>query len=243
MSLLLCAMLVCGFSTPAVAAAPTDYGMSVNFNKSYKEDGKFWMSFSFNTGIIAPNAFDAKTEIWAEIYNSAGKKILSWKKESFEPNKEITRRYSYNLNSLPTGKYTFRLNLRISGSYRDGSLTFTDDDGWYWLREINHTAPVSVWLDSAALFTRDDGSYANRIKLGYSGAKGKVPNMEIYDMQGNLVCGGKGKELSSDKGAYSFIWSGFPRDGGVQCESGNYKIKYWLDGGNPKQSQVWLDIY
>lgn len=241
MSLLLCVMLVCGLSTSA-SAAPADYGVSVTFNKSYREDGKLWMSYTISTGKIASNAYDAKTEVWAEIYNSAGKKIVSWDSVSFEPNQKTTRKYGYDWNKLPSGQYTFKLYLRISGTIHDG-LYYMKNMGWYWSKQVNHTAPSTVWLDSSALVTRDDGSYANRIKLGHSGAKGKVPNLEIYDAQGNLVFSAKGKEISYDKGTYSFLWNGFPKDGGAQCQSGDYRIKYWVSGGNPKQSQVWLDIY
>ncbi|NLO39701.1 MAG: hypothetical protein GX115_09555 [Ruminiclostridium sp.] len=241
-SLMLCAILVCSFSTP-VAAGPADHGVSVTFNESYREDGKLKMSYTINTGEYASNASDTKTEVWAEIYNSAGKKVVSWKSASFEPNKKITRKFSYDWNNLPTGKYTFKLYLRLYGTIRDGSLYYMNNMGWCWSRQVDHTAPSSVWLDSSAFVTRDDGSYATRIKLGYSGAKGKIPNIEIYDEKGNLMYSAAGKNISYDKGTYAFLWNGFPKDGGVQCESGNYKIKYWLDGSNPKQSQVWLDIY
>lgn len=241
-SLILCVLLVCGSITPVVAG-PADCGVSAVFNKSYKEEGKLWMSYTVNTGKIASNASDTKTEVWAEIYNSSGKKVVSWKSASYEANKKITRKFGYDWSKLPTGKYTFRLYVRVHGTIRDGSIYYTNNMGWYWSQQVDHTAPSSVWLDSSALVTRDDGSYATKIKLGYSGAKGKVPNIEIYDEKGNLMYSAAGKNISYDKGTYSFLWNGFPKNGGVQCQSGNYKIKYWLDGGNPKQSQVWLDIY
>jgi flagellar hook assembly protein FlgD len=69
-------------------------------------------------------------------------------------------------------------------------------------------------------------------------------NLEIYDEWGGKVFSTKSsKPVSYDEGTYSFTWNGFPSGGGLQCDSGNYTLKYWVSGGNPKQSTVWMDIY
>lgn len=243
LSLLLCAALVLGMGTSAFAEGPGDFGLSVSKNDSYLKDGKFYMSFTIKTGEL-PMANETNTKIKAELFNSSGKRMASWNEKTFEPNKKITRNYGYDWNSnLPSGTYTMKITCTLDGD------SYSNYHGWAptsysWSYKVNHKAPSSIYLDSATVVTRDDGSYANRIKLGHSGCKGKFAHVEIYDQKGNMVMSGQGnKAISNDKGTYSFTWGGFPKGGGLRCESGNYTIKFWVTEGNPKQSTVWLDIY
>lgn len=240
--LLLCAILVSSVGTPAFAAA-SDYGVSASFVKSYNEDGKTWISYAINTGIIESNASNAKTEIWAEVYNSAGKKVISWTSVSFEPNKKITRRYGYDWSKFPSGKYTFKLYVKVSGSVFDLISYVNDSETWYWSRTIDHKATAKVsFIENPHVLT-DDGAYVTNFVLSQSGCKGKVIHIEVYDEWGSRVFKNKSKPVQKESGKVAFHWGGYPSDGGKRCPDGEYTIKYWVDNGNPKQTTTWITMY
>lgn len=237
LSLLLCAALIGGFTTPVFAANPaSDYGVVLTKGKWYTKDGRYYMPFTLQTGQV-PYADDPSTSMVAELFNSSGKSIFKWDRKFYSHNGTTTREPNFPLGNLASDTYTMKVTV---GIWEGSRCDYT----WDWTYNVNYKVPSSIYLDSAAVITRDDGSYANRIKLGHSGCNGKFAHIEIYDEWGNLVMSGQGnKAISNNKGIYSFTWGGFPKGGGLRCESGHYTIKFWVTGGNPKQSTVWLDIY
>lgn len=243
LSLFLLTVIILSMNISAFAESAKDFGLTLSKNDSYSKDGLFYMSFNINTGQL-PMANDTNTKVKVELFNSAGKRVVNWTEKTFESNKSIKQNYSYDWNkNLPTDTYTMKVTCTLDGN------SYSTYSGWapcayYWSFKINHTAPSSINLSSTTVVALNDGSYATKISLGHSGSKGKVANLEIYNEWGDLVFSTIGSSpISYDKGTYSFTWGGFPNGGGVKCSSGNYKIKYWVSGGNPKQSTVWLDIY
>lgn len=236
-------MVVLGLGTPAFAKA-SDHGLSVRKNDSYNKDGKFYMSFTINTGKLS-GADKTSTKIKVEVLNSRGKKVISWTEKPMNSNKKIKRNYGYDWNSkLPSGSYTMKVTCTLNGRVYDGVRHNSKTASYSWTYKINHRAPSRIWFSSAAVSKLNNGNYGNKITLGHSGAKGKFVNLEIYNQRGKLVFVTKSsKPIGSDKGTYFFTWNGFPKGGGPLCNSGNYKLKFWITGSSPKQSTVRLDIF
>jgi hypothetical protein len=235
---LLCWALTIGISGTAYAGIWSTEECHVSLTKtdSYTKDERFYLVFSLKTGQI-PYASDPKTSTEAELVSAGGKQVFNWERKYYGHNETIYRALGFPVSDLASGTYTMKITVRVwNGSSNQSS--------WSWSYTINHQATASTYLDSATLVKQSDGSYANKITIGHSGCKGKVMNLEIYDGRNNLVYSAKGsKPVSYDAGTFSFTWGGFPTSGGPQCSSGSYNIKYWVTGGNPKQSTVWLDIY
>ena len=230
---------------PSNAVYANECGLSLTKNPSFSEDGYFYMSFTINTGRYpGSNGSYDKTKVKLTLYNSAGKSVTSWDEKSYNPNTTITRKPGYNYNkNLSSGTYTMKVTVTLVGekwngySYDQASLTFT------WSYNINHTQPATANLDKVEIVRRDDGSYANKFIFGHSGAKGQVLNMEIYDQWNSRVYSTTGSAISYTSGTYSFSWGGYPSGGGMQCDSGEYTIKYWFSGKNAKQTKRYLTIY
>ena len=244
--LVMCAALTLALCPAAGAIRANDCGLYVKKNESYTKDGKYYMSFAIQTG-SNPNArYDQKTKIHAELFNSGGTRVVNWNAQEVFENNTITRNYGYNYNeNLPADTYTLKLSITLCGNAWDTNTAGLKnvDLRFTWKYNINHNPTASAWLDNVQLVARDDGSYQNRFSFGFSGAKGKVLSMEIYDEWNNKVYSTQGNALSYAEGTNRLYWSGFPSGGGVKYDSGTYKIKFWLSGGGGKQSSVWLDIY
>jgi flagellar hook assembly protein FlgD len=236
---------------PASAVYASECGLKVVKNKSYNEDGKFYMSFAITGGKPAGCAI-GETYASVKVLNSSGKSVLTWKESKISSGSTVTKNYGYDWdNNLPRGTYTFQLVLRVEGwsdtMYYNGSTSSYGTKYNYSFNynyTITHTQPAVVSLKSVENIMRDDGSYANKFVFSHSGAKGQVLNMEIYDQWGTKVYSARGSSpISYTSGTYSFQWGGYPSGGGVQCDSGEYTVKYWLDGKNAKQAKHYLSIY
>lgn len=234
--------------TAGHAITSSDCGIKVVKNKSYNENGKFYMSFNITGGRASGTASGSgQNYASAKLYNSSGKCVVTWSEDEFGEGKNIKRSYGYNYNAnLPSGTYTFKLTVKATGwtDYFAGTGYYGTkySNTFVWSYSINHKQASSVSMKSVELMS-NNGSYFNKITFSHSGAKGKVIHMEIYDQWDNRVYKTSGKPISYTSGTYYFNWNGFPSGGGVQCSSGEYTIKYWLNGGSAKQSKYYLSIY
>ena len=243
--LMLCAVMTLALCGPAGAVTASERGLVAYRNKSYNQDGKYCLSYSFDTGKL-PGGENTKTVIRADLYNSSGKRVVYWDDKEYASNSRVKRDFGYNWNdNLPSGSYTMKVKATLCGEqWVYNGYSQMPGESFEWTVSLNHTQPAKLWLDSTQLVTMNDGSYSNKIIFGHQGAKGKQIRYEIYDEWNNLVfTSANGNAISYTSGTYYFYWNGFPSSGGAQCGSGNYKIKYWLIGGSAKQSSAWLDIY
>lgn len=161
------------------------------------------------------------------LYNASGKKVINWNDYTMVADKTLYRGYGYDYNKLPGGFYTVRLKA--------------GNDSWCF--RVDNTPPQGMYLTKAKMFYKDDGSTYNRIYFNYNQSKGKTPKAEIYDANGKLITTATWKKpFSKDSGSTYLTWSGYPTGGGIRCESGDYIVKYWIDGGKPRQTKVHLVI-
>lgn len=244
LSIVLCTVMTFGLCEQAYASPASSYGLVAYSAGTATSDGQLVLKYEFDTGLMSGTTRNQKTIISAEVYNSAGKRVLSWKSKEYGPQKRVSRNFSYDWNNnLASGTYTLKIKATLYGEYMSGGFSLSKQESYCWDSTIKHTAPASIYIDSAKLVAMNDGSYKNKIVFGHRNAKGRVVNMEIYDGRNNKVYSSKGNSaIDNSNGKYNFYWSGFPSGGGAQLDSGNYKIKYWLSNGNAKQSTVWLDF-
>ena len=243
--LALAGTLLFALSAPGSAVNSADCGLKLTKNDNYSKDGYDYRSFTIQTGRY-PGSYGSadKTKVLIELYNAAGKRVVDWGENVYGPNTKITRNPGYNYNkNLSSGVYTMKVTVTLVGEKWSGYGYVQDSLVFVWSYNINHTQAAIVNLSNVEVVRRDDGSYTNKFIFSHSGAKGQVLNMEIYDPWGSRVYSTKGSPISYTSGTYSFTWGGYPSGGGVQCGSGTYTIKYWLDGKNAKQSRQYLSIY
>jgi len=227
---------------PGHAYTSGQCGIKVVKKDNYNNDGKYCIPFTI-TGGKPYEAWSGSTFSSARLVNSSGKSVYTWSETEIANGSTVERSYNANWSTLPSGSYTFYLKLRVAG-YDQGTYGVWYNYSFEWNWTYTHTQAATVTFGSAEVIMRDDGSYANKIRFSHSGAKGQTLNMSIYDEWGNRVYSASGsKPISYDSGSYSFHWGGYPSGDGLQCESGNYTIKWWLSGKNAKQSKIWLNIY
>jgi hypothetical protein len=240
------AALALSLLVSAGAIKASECGLKVTRKKDYSSNGKLFMSFTIQTGTNPRARYHQKVKISAGLYDSGGKRVVGWNDEELSENITVNRNYGYNYNdNLAAGTYTFNLHVAQCGTTWDtsySSIYRPVDIHFTWRYTINHAPTAILNLQSTGLVTMDDGSYQNKIIFSHKGAKDKRISMEIYDEWNNLVASKQGNAHRYIEGTYTFYWDGFPSNGGAQCESGTYKIKYWLSDGSAKQSSVWLDF-
>jgi len=235
------ALFALGISGSAVTAS--ERGLTLSKGSSYTKDGKYYVPLTLKTGAL-PYGSNRKTKMNLELYNSSGKRLLKWDQVSYNPNTTVTREPNFYYTEYPSGTYTLKVTCYLYGEeWIYNGYSPMAEEGYVWNISLNLSQPATVSLKNVEVVRRDDGSYANKIIISHSGAKGQVLNLEIYDPWGRKVYSTKGSPISYTSGTYSFTWGGYPSGGGVQCDSGEYTIKYWLDGKNAKQSKYYLSIY
>jgi len=246
LALALVSAMVFALGASGGAVNSTDCGLTLTKNQSYtNDDGAYVMSFSINTGKY-PGSYASynQTKVKFNLYNSAGKSVANWDEKAYNPNTKVTREPSYNYQkNLSSGTYTMKVTVTVIGEKWNGYSYVRDDLVFVWSYNVTHTQAATVNLSTVEVVRRDDGSYANKFGFAHSGAKGQVLNLEIYNERGTRVYSSKGSPIAYTSGTYSFTWGGYPSGGGLQCDSGTYTIKYWLDGKNAKQSKYYLSIY
>jgi hypothetical protein len=243
LSAALAVMLLFLLCVPGYAAVASERGLTLS-KSTYIKDGNFCVKLTLTTGSL-PYGSNRKTKMDIELYNSAGKKVISWDQKSYSPNTTITREPSIQLSGFTSGTYTMRVTCALYGEeWVYNGYSAMPEERYQWNFTINHTQPSTVNLSKVETVYRDDGSYANKFVFSHSEAKGQVLNMELYDQWGSRVYSVKGSSpIAYTSGTYSFQWGGYPSGGGPQCDSGEYTVKYWLDGKNAKQAKYWLNIY
>ncbi len=228
------------FCFSGYAVTSTDCGIRLVRNSNYTSDGKFYESFKITSG-RPPNTAEGGTLINAKVVNASGTTVFAWKEYDLKEYETATRSFGADYSNQPSGTYTFFITLTSYGreyGYVGGSKRYN----FTWRYTINHTQPSTISINSVENIYSDDG-YLNKIILKHKGAKGMVANVEIYDEYGSMVFKKSGNPISYTSGSYNFYWDGFPTNGGTQCQSGNYTIKYWLGGKGAKQSSYYLSIY
>ena len=246
LALALAGAMAFALSVSGGAVSSTDCGLTLTKSQSYTNDsGAYVMSFTIKTGKYpGSSASYNQTKVKFNLYNSAGKSVANWDEKAYNPNTTVTREPSYNYNkNLSSGTYTMKVTVTVIGEKWNGYSYVRDDLVFVWSYNITHTQAAIVSLSKVEVIRNDDGSYENKLGFGHSGAKGQVLNVEIYNERGTKVYSRRGNPISYTSGTYSFYWNGYPASGGMQCESGTYTIKYWLDGKNAKQSRQYLSIY
>ena len=205
----------------------------VNLNKGYSENGKFYMDYNFKS-----EYHDAVFQV--SLYNSSGKKVLVWPNEyTLKAGQTANRRYGANYSSFPSGAYTMKVTAIVQKE-RQGYVTKPTGT---WNFKINHKQPAYIKFISSNRFYNNDDSYSTKFVFNYYKYKGKSLHYEIYNANGKRVYQEtSGKPLSLDQSQYRFTWNGYPSDGGLQCQSGDYTIKYWAGNSKPKQTKVHLEI-
>jgi len=242
---LVCALLF-ALSTPGGAVNSSDCGLTLTKNDNYSKDGCDYRSFTINTGKY-PGSYGSgdKTKVLVELFDAGGKRVVNWGEKVYEPNTKITRNPGYNYNeNLSSGTYTMKVTVTVVGEKWSGYGYVLDELKFVWNYTITHTQAAIINLDKVEVVRNNDGTYSNKFIYGHSGAKGQTVYMELYDANGRLVFKSSGSSpISYTSGTYSFTWGGYPSGGGMRCQSGNYTIKYWLGGKNPKQATRYLNIY
>lgn len=233
MSFVLCLSM----ATSAFAITTNDCGLTVTKNKSYYKDDKFIMSFNITGGRGYNNA-EGSTFVKAKLLNSNGKQVLSWKESEIPEDVKKTKSFAIN-QSLASDTYIFVLMCRTYGR-EYGAYGSWRNNSFEWKYSIKHTQPSSLKFKGVEEVLQDD-DWKYEIAFTHGGSKGKYINIEIYDEYGTKVWGKRAsKAISSSGGTFNFIWNGYPTGGGMQCKSGDYTIKYWLEGKDPKQVKVTL---
>jgi len=241
---LACCMLFALYMPPASAFSWTDAKISVVKNSSYFEGTKYCANFTIKTGRYPGSYSNSdKTKVKLVLYNSSGSVVATWDEKSYSPNTTVTREPSYNFDGKPSGTYTLKVTLTVVGEVYEYISYVVNSQSFTWSFNISWTQPSTISLSKVEVVRRDDGTYANKFYFAHSGAKGQMINMEIYDEWGNRKYSTQGGPIGYTSGTYSIQWGGYPSSGGLQCNSGNYTIKYWLGGKSAKQSKQYLSIY
>jgi len=232
-------LFVLSAQSGAVTAAQC--GLSVIKKDNYTSDGKYYVAFTV-TGGKPYECRSGSTFFSGKLLNASGGTVFTWSEYEVANGTTVNRNYGADWSGLATGTYTFVLRMRVYG-YEWGDYGQSYNYYWELKYSYNHTKPATVNLNTPETYRSDDGTYYNKFPFAYSGAKGQTIYMEIYDANSRLVYKTNGNPCSYDASTYSLYWNGYPSSGGLKCASGNYTIKYWLGGKNPKQSTRYLNIY
>jgi hypothetical protein len=207
---------------PVSAFTWSDYA-KVTKNDSYNKDGKFYMSFTIEN-LDAENALAnpegarrgvGRISIYAEIKNPSGNVIKYWQEVGVGPGEKSKWDYGTDFSEMPTGTYTFRLQLRIpslnAGKNFYKSFTYN----------INHKAPEgSFSYVSAKAWYDDHGRYWNSIEIQIKNMKGHNLFYKVYNEYGDIVYIWNGKEIKTNDETHWFSWDGYTD--GVRQPSGEY---------------------
>lgn len=140
-------------------------------------------------------------------------------------------------------KYTFPRDYASTpgGTY---TMQMTYSNMWgskSWSFNIKHAQKSAMTLKESYKILKDDGSYAHKIAFNISGAKGKALTCEIYTKDGKLLRQYSCSTFNYASGTWTIKWDYFPTSG-LKVGSGDYLIKYWVQGGTPKQSTINVQV-
>lgn len=214
----------------AYAYTSSDF-MKVSGYKSFKKDGKLWMSFNLeNTNAV----WSTDVEFSAKVVNSAGKTMFTWKPSKAKSNGGSRRDFAADYSKLPAGKYTFILH---------GQTTRDATKAWDWKYTINHNGPLKFAFKSCEKI-RIDGQELHKFTLSQNGGKGNTMIFRIFDSKGGLITS-MSKKLSSNEGTVWFNWDGnCDIGGGYRCKSGKYTVQvYFSDDPTVIEKEYDLKIH
>ncbi len=219
-------------STQSYAIKSGEVGLYVKRKDSYTKDGKYAMSFK-----ITNNSGDNEYYIEPYVVNSSGKKVLTWKGSKLNSNTVINKNFLGKYSKLPSGKYTFVLNLMsgYTASYAGPYRKFT------WKYTINHNSG-KLSFDTAKYKYDTQGNKAIVFNVKYANLKGKKGTIEIYNDYSELVYKHTGPARSTNNETGWFKWDFYPSNGGLKCESGRYTVKISCSGASPIQKSYNLNV-
>ena len=222
------ALLVVIVCTVLMMSIPT---MAVNNGnatlvKSYNKDGKFHMVID----LTYPDDGYVCTTFEIFLTDQGGDVITRW--DTITSNYAYgTKQYTFSRSyaDTPDGQYT--MNVVITDVY-DRSKNFS------WV--INHKKVVSLTFIDTYKVKNTDGTYSQMFRFSALNGKNKTYHMELYTADGKFVRAFSTKD-QYDKSTFRVKWNYFPQKG-VKMKSGSYILKYWPDGGNPKQMTIDISI-
>jgi hypothetical protein len=207
--------LVSVVTISASADSASDY-VKVTKHDSYNKDGKFYMCFTIK------DLSDSPLIVWAKVFDSAGKGVFNWNSKEFKPSESARRNYGADYNSLPTGKYTFKLYCSLGYGGR----------GWNWTYTINHTRKESFSFKSYEK-VNDNGKIMHKWNIQCTNLKGHKLTMKIYNPGGKLVYNSTGPKRKTHNEVGWFSWSGYNTVGKrYKCNSGTYLVQLTVLGSN-----------
>lgn len=211
-------LLLLPINAVPASANPASNFFRVTRNPSYTKDGKYYMSFTIQSLYTLLNSTTS-----AKLYDAAGKVIFTWSAREFTGGSTIDRNYCADYGSLPTGKYTFKLNCTAGFS----------DRSWNWSYTINHTRNESFGVKSYEKFN-DNGRIIHKWYVQCTNLKGQKVTMKIYDPSGKLVYNSTGPARATGNEVGWFSWSGYNTIGQrYKCPSGTYLVQ--LTASNSKK--------
>jgi hypothetical protein len=224
--LIAAALLIAATISPASAA---DYGYSyevtgtVTLSRSFTDTkGRFCMEFD------ASNLDNGLME--ACLIDSSGVVIDVWNAlDHVNSGSSVKYTYPRDYASTPSGTYT--MQLTYSNLWGAKSWSFS----------IKHTQKSVMTLKESFKILKDDGSYAHKIAFNLTGATGKSLTCEIYTKDGKLLRQYSCSSFGYTSGTWTIKWDYFPKSG-LKVGSGDYLIKYWVQGGTPKQSTISVQV-
>jgi hypothetical protein len=207
--IMLLAMIPLAKPFPAEASSWSDL---VSFTKgtSYTDkDELYTMPFTIK-------AVDSYYPIvcWASLYYPSGKKVYNdWVTKYIAPGTSLSRNFSMDFRSLPSGTYTFKLYVQND---------YNSQASWSWSYNITHKNTSSFSYKSYETYYDSDGDYINKINIQCTNMKGERLYCKIYDEYGYLVYDwGKNTTVRKTNNEVGwFGWSGYIN--GVKYPSGNY---------------------
>jgi hypothetical protein len=205
------------------SVSAVDYGYSdeitgtLTLSRSYTDTkGRFCMEFK------ASNLDAGLME--ACLMDSSGVVIDRWNAlDHVNTGSSVTYTYPRDYSSTPSGTYTMQLTYSNLWGAKS------------WSFNIKHTQKAVMSLKESYKILKDDGSYAHKLAFSLTGAKGKALTCEIYTKDGKLLRSYTCSNFGYASGTWTVKWDYYPTSG-LKVGSGDYIVKYWVQGGSPKQS-------
>lgn len=192
--------------------------------KSYNKDGKFCMAIDFNfvnDGALTFEIF--LTDEGGNVYTRWDNIMVNYTSG--------TKQYIFSRSYADTPTGLYKLNVVASTQYGDSrNYSFT----------INHKKVATVTFKDTFMVKNADGTYSQRFRFTTIGGKDKTYYLELYTNNGNYITSFQTNGMY-DKSTWSEDWNYYP-DSGTRMKSGTYILKYWIEGGNPKQTTVKITI-
>ncbi|AET69282.1 hypothetical protein Desor_3823 [Desulfosporosinus orientis DSM 765] len=207
---------------PVTTTAGTDGNATLV--KSYNKDGKFSMVIDLTT----PDNGFATFEIF--LTDANGNVYTRWNNISSSYTSG-TRQYTFSRSYANTPEGQYKMNVVATNAYGN-SKNFS------WV--VNHKKTIIIAFKDTYKVKNADGTYSQQFNFTSVNGKGKTFHVELYTNDGKFIKSFS-YTASSDNSNWWAKWNYYP-DKGVKMKSGSYILKYWVDGGNPKQTTITISI-